>query len=231
MTQNSNSRLIIDSVSRDKYFYDHYKFSYKFALPELTALRKLDHKHVDEVIERRKKLGFAFGRNYGGSWGQYQRPITDQMLVDLHKLCTLLLAHDKDYKFTINGDIGFVYTNDIDFCTTLHQADWLRTLECRQVQLDFPRNSIRIRSAKHDKRTYFRNQTITLDNKKRLEEVISNNNVRPGPGLSQWFDRFAHSKYVCDNYFIDHNDDNILTLLTIATGIKIKRTVSIIRDK
>lgn len=230
--QNSNSRLIVDSVSRDRLYYDEFNYCYTFSLPELSALRELDHKHIDTVIKRRKEIENRYP-NFGGSWmaSLRQRTITDEMVVYLHRLCDLLLAHDKPFKFTISCDTGHLYTNEFSTCTTLHKAEWLSTLQCRQVSLDFPRDSIYIKKSKHAKRTYFKNQSISLDNKQRLYALRENANIRFGPGLEQWLDRFPSSKYVCDNYFIDHNDDSVLTMLQLSTGIQIKKTLSIVCDK
>lgn len=230
--QNSNSRLIVNSVSRDKLWYDQFNYCYTFVLPELSALRELDHKHIDTVIKRRKEIENRYP-NFGGSWmaSLRQRTITDEMVINLHRMCDLLLAHNQPYKFTISGDTGHLYTNEFQICTTLHSADWLGTIQCRQVSLDFPRDSIYIKKSKHAKRTYFKNQSISLESKTRLSALRENANIRFGPGLEQWLDRFPNSKYVCDNYFIDHNDDSVLTMLHLATGIQIKKTLSIVRDK
>ena len=227
----NNSPLIIDRLSKNKFFFDQYQYSYKFFLAELSSLRKLNHEYIDEVIDRRKHIGFSYHVNYGGSWGRYQRRITDNMVKNLHDFCDFLLKIESEYKFTISTDNGHLYTNDIGLINDCHKKDYLKSVSCKQINRDLPPNSIRILKAKHNKRTYFKNQHITLEDKQRLIEFLKRDDIRISPGMTEWLTKHSYSKYACDNYFIDHNDDSVLTMLSLATGIKIKKTLMIIRDK
>ena len=90
-----------------------------------------------------------------------------------------------------------------------------------------------IKSSKHSLRTYFKSQHLcSTEQKENLRELLFNQTeIRLGPGLSEWFTRYEFSKYIADNYFIDHNDTGILTLIGLVCPIKIKQTLNIIRDK
>lgn len=226
----SNYKSKIKQTTRDRLFYDTYKYSCKFIVPELSALRELDHKRIDYVIQLRKNNESRF-TNFGGSWSRYQRPITDQIIMNLHQLCDLLLAQTDSFKFTISGDIGHIYTNNTELLDSFNEEDFIKILSYREACLNIPRNSIQIKRSNYSSRTYFKTQRVTLEEKERLKDIFQQNDIRVGPSFTEWLTKFPLSKYVSDNYFIDHNTNDILTLLSLATGIKIKKTLTIISDK
>lgn len=202
-----------------------------FSLPELSAIRDRSHKIIDRVCEARQNLN-ARMKNFGGSWmHSHTRPITDDVIVNLHNFLDWMLSLNDSYKLKISQDVGYFYTNSDDHVQDLHSLEYIKIHNAKQVHVDVPPNSIRIKKSKYLFRTYFKNQSLNNDDKERLYALLQNQPVRLGPSLSEWFHRYTFSKYVCDNFFIDHNDENIILLLGLASSIKIKRTVNIISDK
>lgn len=216
----------VKKLSKDKRFFDHYTYCVEFYLHQLTVVR-IGIDQVDRILQLRKDLS---QNRFFGSWAHKGRPITDKTKQDLVSFSEFLDTVS-DYKLTVSSDKGFFYTNKLEDADVLLKQSGVEYVLTREAVVDRPPNTIRILKAKHNFRTYFKTQSITLENKQRLEQFCQRDDLRIGPGLSEWFTRYESSKYVADNYFIDHNDTSILTMLTLASGIKIKKTVAIIRDK
>lgn len=217
--------------NRSHLYFNEYSHLVTFSLPELSAIRDRSHKTIDRVCKVRQNLNGRM-KNFGGSWmHRYQRPISDDMVADLHNMLDWMLAQTSSYKLKISQDFGYFYTNSHEQVQDLHNLEYIRIHSAKQVQVDVPPNSIRIKKSKYLFRTYFKNQSLSIDDKQKLYTMLQNQPVRLGPGFNEWFQRYPMSKYVCDNFFVDHNDENILLLIGLTSGIKIKRTLNIISDK
>ena len=102
----------------------------------------------------------------------------------------------------------------------------------KQAVVDLPPNSMRICSAKHDIRTYFSNQKITSEQKHNFKQFIeSQTEVRASPGLQSFFYKYPGYFYISDNYFVDYDTESFLTMLKLVAPVKIRKTVTLIRDK
>lgn len=206
----------------------------QFYFPELSAIRGKTHNSVDHALDSR---AWARQINFGGSWryGGMIPEITEELRTDCHLLCAFFITVPNDHKLTISMDTGFFYTNHLQDITDLLNFPQVMMEQLREAVVDIPQNSIVVKSAKHNLRTYFKSQHLSsTEQKNNLESLLLNQlEIRLSPGLLEWFTltRYEFSKYIADNYFIDHNDTGILTMISLVCPIKIKHTLNIIRDK
>ena len=210
-----------------------YAYCMQFYFPELSALRNKTHAGIAAALKTRRHMRQV---NFGGSWKYHrkQHEITDDLIENCHTLCDYFIqAPDKEYKLTISMDTGYIYTNNLQIITDLINLPGVKFEQLKEVSLDIPVDSIKIRSAKHDLRTYFKTQWLSSEEQKvNLQQMLySQKDIRLSPSLSEWFERYTASKYIADNFFIDHNSMNIITMLSLVCPIKIKHTLHIIRDK
>jgi len=228
----TNLNLKINSHSRNKLYHGQYRYCLQFYFPELGAIRSKTHSGVDHALDGR---AWARQINFGGSWryGSAIPEITEELRSDCHLLCAFFINLKNDHKLTIFSDTGYFYTNELQDITDLLNVPQVMLEQLREAVIDIPENSIVIKSAKHSLRTYFKSQHLTSnEQKENLKNLLLHQKeVRLSPGLVEWFTRYEFSKYIADNYFIDHNDTGILTMISLVCPLKIKSTLNIIRDK
>lgn len=203
-----------------------------FYLQELSALRMMNHNKIDSICDFRQNLDHKT-RNFGGSWHPIcKKPITDKTINNLHIFLDWMLQYQSnDYFLKIHSDVGYWYTNSLEQIESLCDLDYIKLQDLKQIDLTMPRDSIRIKKSDYQYRTYFKNQTLSIDEKSKLHDMLANQQVRLGPSFAEWFNRYSMSRYVCDNFFVDHNSKDILLLINLSCPIKIRRTVNIISDK
>lgn len=228
----TNSNLKIDIQSRNKLYYGQYKYCLQFYFPELSAIRGKTHSGVDHALDSR---AWARQINFGGSWryGATIPEITDELRADCHLLCSFFINLKNNHKLTISMDTGYFYTNNLQDITDLLNFPQIMMEKLKEAVTDIPENSIVVKSSEHSLRTYFKSQHLSsTEQKNNFKELLYNQDeIRLSPGLNDWFIRYEFSKYIADNYFIDHNDTGILTLISLVCPIKIKHTLNIIHDK
>lgn len=196
-------------------------------MPEMTALRELDHVMIDQVLDSRSQRRMP---NFGGSW-RTNRIITDEHREHCHAMCDLLLAQ-QNYKITISQDWGYFYTNDLATVRRMEQLSYIIPLSVKQAQLDRPRDTLVIQNSQHEYRTYFKPGRISTRDKESLQSFLGNQeNIRLGPALKNFFKRSNNYHYINDNFFIDHNGQGMLTMLSLVRPNCIRKTVKLLRDK
>ena len=222
----------VNTQSRNKLYYSKYEYCLQFYFAELSSIRNKTHAGVDEALAARSWMREV---NFGGSW-QYRRKrheITEELIQDCHTLLDYFIRLPENYKLIISMDTGYFYTNSLQDITDLLNFPSVVFEQLKQAVVDIPENSIIIKSANHDFRTYFKSQFLSsLEHKNNLMEMLYNQkDIRLGPSMQVWFERFTVSKYLCDNYFVDHNDMGLITMIHLTCPVKIKHTLNIIRDK
>jgi len=107
----------------------------------------------------------------------------------------------------INDDCGYIYTNNLDPFNELIASSGVLVVDIRSAQLDRPRDTMVIKNSVHEQRTYFRNQSITAEQKKDTIKFLSNRSeIRTSPSMTSWLHDFPQHRYVCDNYFLKDSD-------------------------
>ena len=222
-----NKTLNITSEKRDRLYFDRYEYSFNFSMPEMTALRELDHVVIDQVLDSRSQRRMP---NFGGSW-RTPREITDQHREHCHAMCDFLLAQ-QNYKITVSQDWGYFYTNDLAAVRRIEQLSYIVPLSIKQAQLNRPRNTLVIQNSQHEYRTYFKPGRISARDKENLQSFLGNQeNIRLGPALKNFFTRSITYHYINDNFFIDHDGQGILTMLSLVRPNCVRKTVKLLRDK
>jgi hypothetical protein len=222
--------LKISPVSKDRLFFDQYEYCLNFKLEELSALRELDHAHIDRELTHRSSWRQR-NPNFGGSWRGRRGDITDQHRTDCHSLCDYLLAQ-QNYKIVIYGDWGYVYSSDLSMLRNMEQLSYLKPANMKHAITDIPRGSILIKSSQHEYRSYFRAGRVTAQQRESLRNFLANQqDIRTGPGLQRLLNNTQTHHYINDNMFIDHNGQGIVMMLELILPRAIRKTLTLVRDK
>lgn len=226
----TNLNQKIETVGRDRLYYDRYEYCVYFRMQDASAVKLDNHKKIDEYLEHqhwRRKI------NYGGSWRwqTFRHPITDASTKNCHTAHDHLKAITKGYKLTTSYDCGYLYLEDLAGAVNFLKSPGITVDIVKQAVVDRPKDSMIIKSAKHSFRTYFKNQRMELEQKQNLVNFLQGRtDVRLSPGMQEWTTRYNTHRYVCDHYFVDHNNDGFLTMLALVSSIKIKKTVTLLTE-
>lgn len=209
-----------------------------FCLPEVSSLRVLDHSYIDDTMERRKQWReiaqqrWVNGRQkHGVILRRTWREITEKTITDLHLLADQLLTTSAEYKLVVSVNQGYIYTNNLDLIDRLSVMPELTYKTYTQAQITRPKNTVVLKNPKYQFRTYFKLMKLTEQQKDQLMDFLhgQKEQVRLSPGLCRWFDMpFNRSQ---DYFFVDHDSESWLTMLSLVHPGIVRKTVHIIPAK
>lgn len=232
------NKITFTSVQKDRLFYDQFEFCIGFHLDEVSCLRQLDHAGIDDTIERRKQWReiaqqrWVNGRqNHSMILRRKWRTITEKTVTDLHSVAEVLLKTSAEFKLVVTINQGYVYTNDLNLIDQLSAMPELSYITYTQAQVTRPKNTIQLRNPRHKFRTYFRGLKLTTEQKDQIMDFLHNqrDQIRIGPALNRWFDLpFNRSQ---EYFFVDHDTQSWLTMLSLVHPGIIRKTMHIIPAK
>jgi len=173
--------------------------------------------------------------NYGGSWRGSWVPlqITDQMRMDVHRLCTFFQQETGDHKIMIASDWIYVYTPDLDLPKRIWDLDYLDHTRMTLSTFDSvgKPGTVYLQNPDHLYRSYFRQRKLESDQGNRVRGFLSaQQGLRMSASLRYWTEKEQES-WLKEYYFIDHDDQGILTMLALIDPRLIRKTLSISSDK
>ena len=173
--------------------------------------------------------------NYGGSWRGSWVPlqITDQMRMNVHRLCTFFQQENVDHKIMIASDWIYVYTLDLDLPKRIWDLDYLDHTRMTLSTVDTvgKPGTVYLQNPKHLYRSYFRRRKLEPEQGDRVRRFLSSQQeLRMSASLRYWAEKEQES-WLKEYYFIDHDDQGILTMLALIDPRLIRKTLAISSDK
>jgi len=226
-----------NSVKKDRLFYDRFEYCLGFYLEEASCLRTKDHEQIDSVVKRRQQwLEMAQQRWIAGSkvnalLRPRVRDITEKTITDLHTVADVFLKTSSVYKLVVSMNNGYVYTNDLDLIEQLSVMPELAFKTYTRAQVARAKNTVQLQNPRHEFRSYFRNTKLTHEQKEHLMDFLrgQQGHVRLSPALNRWLDQPFN--YVQDYFFVDHDSQTWLTMLSLVSPGLIRKTMHIIPAK
>lgn len=231
------TNLEFKPVTKDRLFYNRFQYCLGFYLNEATCLRELDHAKIDDLIKRRKQWQevaqqrWINGRQNTTILSRRWSDITETTVMNLHSMADMLLKSTVDYKLVVSVHQGYVYSNDLMLLSQLDSMPELTWKTRTQAQVDRPQNTIRLKKSNYNFRSYFRPLHLSTEQKQQLTNFLKTqqNFVRTSPAMNQWLsDPFTRLQ---DYYFVDHDSEQWLTLISLVTPGLIRKTMQILVDK
>lgn len=223
-----STNLKLRSVDRTSLFHNQYQYSARFRLSELGVIRGLRYRDIDKIVEDRNQWREQNNRLYG----LYARNQIEQDQVDkLKTVCKLLMKHQKEMKFTISYDTGYVYTNDLQLVEKIHSLDCIQHFQAQQVKISGAPGTISLKNPRWSHRTYFRSKMLTEQQRATLVEYLeARENVRLSPGLKMWMGsrHIGWNLWTQDYFFLDHNNDGEVLFLNMVVPRITGRTLVIV---
>lgn len=225
-------------VKKDRLFYDRFEYCMGFHLDEANCLRVLDHEHVDDMIARRQQWREIAqqrwnqgNRQFGSILSRRHKEITAKTIEDLHAVTEFLITAPEEFKLIVTINQAYVYTNDTIMINRLDRMPCLNHKSYARALITRPKDTVVLKNPKYQYRSYFKTVNLTAQQKDHLESFLINqaNHVRLSPALQKWID---HSfTRVQDYFFVDHDTQNWLTMLSLVQPGIIRKTMHIMSDK
>ena len=230
----TNSNLKFKPVIKDRLFYDRFQYCIGFHLDEVSCLRELNHQYIDIIIARRRQWREVSLQRWANSvpgnkniLTRRAKEINDENVTNLHTLTDVLLRSRVDFKLVTSVGQAWIYTNDIELIDRVNQLDFLIWRTYTQAQVDRPKNTIKLKQPKHSHRSYLKSVKLTDIEKTQLCNFFLNQtDIRISPALAKWVDDRWHRTQ--DYFFVDHDSEGWLVLLSLVKPGLIRKTVELI---
>jgi hypothetical protein len=207
-----------------------------FELDEVACLRDLNHGNIDTTIQKRKTWREMTQQRWVNNKRPTnvninRRPITQDTVKNLHKVAEILLTTPVDFKLVVSVNQAWVYVNNLDLIDQLDNLPVLQHKIYNQVQINRPRDTLRLRNSNYKFRTFFRLIKLTTEEKRTLAMFLNNQqrHVKLSPSLKKWilnpFNRLQ------DYFFVDYTASSWLTMLSLVHPGLVRKTLHIITDK
>lgn len=223
-------RYTFNQVQRTTLFYNRWPYCLKAYQPEFFCLRRLDHAHIDHVINLRRDWGRRMA-GQPGSWFWQGIDITEQDQANLHLMCDWLLQEQRPHKLITATSWFYIYTDDRSLIDDVSKLTWLdpNKMKCTEVKLIGRPNTITRKKARHAQRTYFRNMRLDSAQKQNLANLLANNqDLGPSPALFRFLNNDPHSYIrIQDYFFVDHDHDACILLLALTVPGIVRKTLPI----
>ena len=228
-----NLNLKFKPVVKDRLFYDRFQYSISFYLEEATCLRELDHEYINTMITRRihyrdiSQQSWLNGKQ--SIMARRWKDITNETVANLHAVADVVIDSKVDFKLVTSLNTVWIYTNNQTLINKIDQLGFLKHKSYTEAVIDRPKNTIRLKNPQHTNRSYLKISKLTPEQKTQLINFFNNQteHIRVSPGLAVWCDSAFHRTQ--DYYFIDHNGESWLVMLSLIHPGLIRKTVDLIR--
>ena len=223
----TNLLLTFNNVSKDRLFYDQYRYCMQGRLREAGCLRKLNPASIDHVVSVRREWVGRLQDYYSAN-----RAITDDVVQSLHAMCDVLTSTKHQHKLVIEHSQVRVYTNQPElFVEITDSVPELRYPIYTQAVIDRPRDSIRLKESAYSHRTYLRSVVVNDQQKRSISNLLKKQEgIRLSPGLRDWTLHTNWRGWTESYYFVDHTDTGWMTMLSLVYPGLIKNTIQIIKS-
>lgn len=217
----NNTSTAIRQEPRDRLFFDQYEYRLQFYLRYAWCMRSFDHGDID------RRLVNYHGR-YSGSGMTVSASVDQQHQRNLHDMCNVLLALPTTCKRMIQYDHVFLYSNRLSTLQHVSKISYIDRLQIGQAVVVYPKDTVMLINPVHHYRTFLRAKWWDPDTSARIKKFL----------LSRQ-DLFKIPKAFCqklerpgrlatrDHHFVDHDNADVLLLLSLVCPGIINRTLPI----
>lgn len=215
-------------MSTARPFYGQWNYCIKFYLREATALRNtLEAHEIEQILDQRAKWREEVQQRWPqNSFVHGRKHISQETVVACQMFGQFLKARSEPYKMLISVDYVWIYSNSTHLIQHIHDLHYIMPIRLTQAVIDRRPDVVELRNPRHTHRSYFRSRKLVADEKQRLRDFLqSQTDIRISAGLNEWLD--THWNRTQDYYFVDHNGESWLTLLSLVSPGLIRRTLPI----
>jgi hypothetical protein len=210
-------KIKFDPVSKDRLFYDQYRYSICISLAEARCLRSKTAEELAKIICYHNRAPRLWGNN---------RPIIEgKTLNHLNQMFDQLNRVRDKVKIIISYNILYIYSNNMDILKNLARLPYVIYNNGAEAQVDRPRDVVLRSNPKYKLRSYFREQLISSDESQRLINFLQQS--RDYYGVTNYFFTILRKRYIPRYMFIDYNDEKDITMLSLICPGLIRKTMPV----
>ena len=214
-------------MSKDRLFYDKFKYCISFTMDEITILIKpVTHYDIDRLIDIRNE----YRRQYSRNSRPYKVPDIDvNIRQQIHEIADILIKTKEDYKFNTSYRTIWLYTNSEDLINKLDKLEFISKIKVSEAVINRPKGTVKLKNPQHTHRSYFRFLRPTVDDRRRIVNFLTTHesHIKPSPALARYLlnDGFP---FILEYFFIDYTGESWVSMLTLLQPGIIRKTLPII---
>ena len=209
-------------VSRDRLFFDQYRYSICFRLKEASCLRATSSSEVLKNI--------AWRNDSRRRWNQGKGAIDQELVAEIMHMWDKLNPTVNQIKFTVSFDRVHVYGNNPATLQHIAYQDYTTVYYAQEALVNRPRDVVVKKDPVFCLRTYFKDKVIELEKGKKLQHFLLSRTE--SYGLSNTFKTHLARKYnwvvLSRHQWIEHNSMADLTMLSLVCPGIIRKTVPVV---
>ena len=213
--------LNLSTASRDRLFYDQYKYGICIGIEEAGCLRA---RSSDELLKTISYRNITRSR-----WGYTHKQVIEGVTVENLVAAWNELDRCRDrLKIVISYDTMYIYSNDLQTLEHLAKLPYVMLHSAVQAKLDRPRDVVLKTDPKFRLRSYFKDKILSNTECERLLSFFESRKDIFGitRGFKSSLQRY-HAPYLQRHQFVEHDDPKDITMLSLVVPGIIRKTVPI----
>lgn len=219
---------------RDSLFYERYEFCVRLLIHYAGAIRDLKFENLQEDLDRVKsridyRLNMYSSNHQSHSVYRYteSHQYLSNIVGQLHKM--------SEYKLVIGYDTLYIYSNNKDklreVVDNLPHHGRGAFPKMSQARITHTPDTVVLQNSPHRYRSYFKQTVLNHTEREHVRNWLLNQGdaVRLSPGLTAWCNLVKDNARMYGNYFFDHDEPRLLSMLGLVRPGLIKCTKNIVR--
>lgn len=210
----SNNNIVKDK--RNSLYYGQFRYVALFFLKEASVLRDLDARSIDRTIDFRNN---------------WKIRVTNDERQRLHETAAHITSLTNPFKTNISYNWIYFYTNSLaDIDILARNSPLTKQGKIREVVITHDKSVVGLKNPQHLYRTYIKSHRPEPHQRESLKAFVDHNSseIRVSPGLREFLN--DNKRYwLTDGYFIDHNDQRMITALALINPNLIRKTLPIVQ--
>ena len=205
-----------EPISRDRLFFDQFRYGMSFRFSESGRMRQLTHEHI------RANCDFVNSSMY-----YHKSRISDHHQELMLKLCDEINSITVPYKRVVYANHQYFYTNNPEIFDRFRNFQGVGWCAYTQAVVDRPRDVVVLKQSDYQWRSYFRDRHYSQDELQVLSRFLLG---RPQQFrmTSYWINRLRKKySYITSGFFVDHHDQQDVLLLNLAVPNSVRKTLPI----
>lgn len=209
-------------TSRDRLFYDQYRYGICVYITEASCLRAKTHRELLKMVEYRNRAR----RQYYSSPSRIV--IEGDTLNDLVAAFEFLDQYRDRIKMMVSFNMMYVYSNDPQLLENISQQDWATFRSAMQAEVNRPRDVVLLNNPRYQYRSYFKDRALNEHEASLLLNFLENRtdvfSITPSfrINLQKW-----RRPFIPKHLFVEHNDPRDITMLNLVVPGLIRKTLTV----
>lgn len=202
--------------SRDRLYYDEFRYCIAFYLPHSGRSRTMSLQKIREAVQFANLM----------SWVKHK--VAPEQEQNLLKVVDVIRQYPRNtYKRIVYSSWQYVYTNDEYLIQQLAELDFLTQVKTTEAVVTLPRDVVLLKNSRYQFRSYFSSRWFHKEEVAAIKNflVSRGRQFRTTPAVRARLN--GDYFYPNDWMFVDHHDEKDVFLLNLVVSRCIRKTLPI----